>query len=202
MPPASGFRASERLTKMSYLIVILVLFFIVAPIISILPSKQQKQQMAFRQTARAAGVSVGLVKIEDPDSDRDKYLSSTGRPLPRDLACVAYRRPRKKSHSKTAMPMPSWMLLRNKSAGNQLAWSEDETGGIDPIFRQLVESHISDLPVDVIRLEETAELVSVYWHEISDEQGLAKVLGFLNEVVALSPCLQKDSSSENDSDDL
>ena len=93
---------------MSYLIVILILFFVVAPIVAILPSKRQKQQMAFRQSARAAGVSVALVKIEDPDSDRDKYLSATGRPLPRDLACVAYRRPRKKVISQIPIPVPGW----------------------------------------------------------------------------------------------
>ena len=185
---------------MSYLIVILILFFVVAPIIAILPSKRQKQQMAFRQSARAAGVSVALVKIEDPDSDRDKYLSATGRPLPRDLACVAYRRPRKKVISQIPIPVPGWRVSRDKSLDNQLTWIETDTGDIDPIFLQFIESHLSDLPADVIRLDETAGLVSVYWHERSDEQGLAKLLGFLNEVVTLSPCLQKDSSSEDDSE--
>ena len=200
-PLASSFQPLERLIDMSYLIIILILFFVVAPIVAILPSKRQKQQMAFRQSARAAGVSVALVKIEDPDSDRDKYLSATGRPLPRDLACVAYRRPRKKVISQIPLPVPSWRVSRDKSLDNQLTWIETDTGDIDPIFRQFIESHLSDLPADVIRLDETAGLVSVYWHERSDEQGLAKLLGFLNEVVTLSPCLEKDSSSEDDSED-
>ena len=200
-PLASSFQPLERLIDMSYLIIILILFFVVAPIVAILPSKRQKQQMAFRQSARAAGVSVALVKIEDPDSDRDKYLSATGRPLPRDLACVAYRRPRKKVISQIPLPVPSWRVSRDKSLDNQLTWIETDTGDIDPIFLQFIESHLSDLPADVIRLDETAGLVSVYWHERSDEQGLAKLLGFLNEVVTLSPCLQKDSSSEDDSED-
>jgi hypothetical protein len=200
-PLASSFQPLERLIDMSYLIIILILFFVVAPIVAILPSKRQKQQMAFRQSARAAGVSVALVKIEDPDSDRDKYLSATGRPLPRDLACVAYRRPRKKVISQIPLPVPNWRVSRDKSLDNQLTWIETDTGDIDPIFLQFIESHLSDLPADVIRLDETAGLVSVYWHERSDEQGLAKLLGFLNEVVTLSPCLQKDSSSEDDSED-
>ena len=200
-PLASSFQPLERLIDMSYLIIILILFFVVAPIVAILPSKRQKQQMAFRQSARAAGVSVALVKIEDPDSDRDKYLSATGRPLPRDLACVAYRRPRKKVISQIPIPVPGWSVSRDKSLDNQLTWIETDTGNIDPIFLQFIESHLSDLPADVIRLDETAGLVSVYWHERSDEQGLAKLLGFLNEVVTLSPCLQKDSSSEDDSED-
>ena len=200
-PLASSFQPSERLIDMSYLIIILILFFVVAPIVAILPSKRQKQQMAFRQSARAAGVSVALVKIEDPDSDRDKYLSATGRPLPRDLACVAYRRPRKKVISQIPLPVPNWRVSRDKSLDNQLTWIETDTGDIDPIFLQFIESHLSDLPADVIRLDETAGLVSVYWHERSDEQGLAKLLGFLNEVVTLSPCLEKDSSSEDDSED-
>ena len=200
-PLASSFQPLERLIDMSYLIIILILFFVVAPIVAILPSKRQKQQMAFRQSARAAGVSVALVKIEDPDSDRDKYLSATGRPLPRDLACVAYRRPRKKVISQIPIPVPGWSVSRDKSLDNQLTWIETDTGDIDPIFLQFIESHLSDLPADVIRLDETAGLVSVYWHERSDEQGLAKLLGFLNEVVTLSPCLEKDSPSEDDSED-
>jgi len=200
-PLASSFQPLERLIDMSYLIIILILFFVVAPIVAILPSKRQKQQMAFRQSARAAGVSVALVKIEDPDSDRDKYLSATGRPLPRDLACVAYRRPRKKVISQIPIPVPGWSVSRDKSLDNQLTWIETDTGDIDPIFLQFIESHLLDLPADVIRLDETAGLVSVYWHERSDEQGLAKLLGFLNEVVTLSPCLEKDSSSEDDSED-
>ena len=66
---------------MSYLIVILVLFFVVAPIIAILPSKQQKQQMAFRQTARAAGVSVALVKDRRPRfRPRQVPVFATGSP--------------------------------------------------------------------------------------------------------------------------
>jgi len=103
--------------------------------------------------------------------------------------------------SQIPIPVPGWRVSRDKSLDNQLTWIETDTGDIDPIFLQFIESHLSDLPADVIRLDETAGLVSVYWHERSDEQGLAKLLGFLNEVVTLSPCLQKDSSSEDDSED-
>ncbi len=188
---------------MSYLIVIVILFMILAPIISILPSKRQKQQMAFRQQARAAGVSVALAKIEDPDSDRDKYLSATGRPLPRDLACVAYRRPRKRKDNRDGMPvpgtpMPGWALVRDKSVADQLSWVEADSKNIDPVFRNLVEARVTDLPADIVRIDETAELVSVYWHERSDEQGLTSLLNFLKEVVTLSPCLQTNSSVDED----
>ncbi|HCC44491.1 MAG TPA: hypothetical protein DEQ32_08855, partial [Gammaproteobacteria bacterium] len=60
---------------MVYLIIGIVLLIVLVPIFSVLPSARQKQQMMMRQTARAAGVSVDLTIIDDPNPDQDKYLS-------------------------------------------------------------------------------------------------------------------------------
>ena len=185
---------------MNYLIVFLILLLVVAPIVSILPSKRQKQQMIFRRDARAAGINVALVKIDDPDSDKEKYLSATGRPLPKDLNCVAYRKPRKKTKNWSGDKLPDWVMVRDKSGDGHLRWQGDSAENIDPGFRQAVEEWTTRLPADIVRIDETSQLVSIYWHEHSDEQGLQNIFQFLNFIVTLSPCLQKDSSADGESE--
>lgn len=186
---------------MNYLIVIFILLLVIAPIISILPSKRQKQQAGFRQEARALGVNVALVMIDDPDSDKEKYLSATGRPLPRDLNCVAYRKPRRRNDQLLGVKMPDWALTRDKSTDGLLRWVDDSPGSMAEGFRDEVLQRANNLPMDVVRIDETAQLLTIYWHEQTDELGLANIFDFLKVIVALSPCPQKDSSSENRSGD-
>ena len=185
---------------MKYLIVIFILLLVLAPIVSILPSKRQKQQMNFRRDARAAGVTVALVTIEDPDSDKEKYLSATGRPLPRDLKCVAYRKPREKEQNRIGTKMPDWVLVRDKSGDGKLQWLDDSGDLINPNFRQEIEDWVNRLPDDIIRIDEASQLVSIYWQERTDEQSLPDLFDFLNFIVTLSPCPQTDSSQDCDSE--
>jgi hypothetical protein len=182
---------------MNYLIVIFVLLLVIAPIISILPSKRQKQQMNFRQEARALGVNVALVKIDDPDSDKEKYLSATGRPLPRELDCIAYRKPRRRNDQLMGAKIPDWALFRDKSTDDQLRWVDGPPASMDTNLRAEIEHRANNLPTDVVRIDEIAQLVTIYWHERSDELGLANIFDFLKVIVALSPCSEKDSSSDS-----
>ena len=195
----SGSWPKENLFHMSYLIIVVVLLLVLAPIISILPSKRQKLQMVYRQEARSSGISVALVKIEDPDSDRDKYLSATGRPLPRELSCVAYRKPRKRQNDGKGTRGPGWVMVRDKSTEGKLGWDLAASENIEPEFRREVEARVGLLPQDVVRIDEVADLVSVYWQERTDELGLEALLQFLKDVVELSPCLQTNSPSDDGS---
>ena len=66
---------------MIYLIIALVMLAIIAPIVRVLPSKQEKARMAKRRMAMTEGIGVELLKIEDPDPDPAKYRSGTGKAL-------------------------------------------------------------------------------------------------------------------------
>ena len=62
-----------------------------APIIAVLPSKRQKEQMKLRQQAMAQGISVELTSIDDPIPEQKKYVTGTGKQLKAVLPVVAYR---------------------------------------------------------------------------------------------------------------
>ena len=54
---------------MVYVLIGVILLAIIVPIISVLPSARQKERMQMRMVARAAGVSVELTSIDDPNSE-------------------------------------------------------------------------------------------------------------------------------------
>ena len=92
--------------------------------------------------------------------------------------------------------MPDWALVRDKSTDDQLRWVDDPPASMAADFQTEIEQRAKKLPTDVVRVDETAQLVTIYWHEQTDEMGLANIFDFLKVIVALSPCLQKDSSSD------
>jgi hypothetical protein len=55
-----------------YVLVGVILIVIIVPIISVLPSARQKERMQMRMIARAAGVSVELTSIDDPNPKQGK----------------------------------------------------------------------------------------------------------------------------------
>ena len=77
---------------MTYLLIGLVLVLIIAPIVSILPSRSQKQIMQIRQTMMGRGVSIELTEIDDPEPNQAKYQTSTGRQLAAKLKVTMYKK--------------------------------------------------------------------------------------------------------------
>ena len=97
---------------MVYFIIGIVLLVIVVPIFSVLPSARQRQQMKMRQGARAAGVSVDLTTIDDPNPEQDKYISHTGRSIPARLNVAGYRIQRRRQQNWRRLPEVDWCLKR------------------------------------------------------------------------------------------
>ena len=117
---------------MVYLLIGGILLLIVAPIIRILPSRRQKEQMALRRTASSNGLTVELTHIDDPDPDPEKYLSNTGRPLPRVMAVIAYRKPVKKPAEWRRIPAVDWCVVRRQGG--------KATGHVKPPQRRLLDA--------------------------------------------------------------
>ena len=82
---------------MEYLIVAGILLMVVAPIIAVLPSPNQKRKMVLRRAAMNLGITVEITNIVDPHPFQEKYLTNLGKRLPPVLEVVAYRvhRPRR-----------------------------------------------------------------------------------------------------------
>ena len=97
---------------MVYVLIGVILIVVIVPIISVLPSARQKEQMQMRMIARAAGVSVELTSIDDPNPKQGKYIAYTGKPIPPVLKVVAYRLQRKRARDWRHLPKVSWCMFR------------------------------------------------------------------------------------------
>ena len=123
-----------------------------------------------RQAAMAAGVSVDITTIDDPNPKQDKYVSqSTGKPLLAKLKVVGYRLQRRRGDDWRQKPGVHWCFERRLKAG------EVAMGALTAVLfprqqlsAELVEflgTEVPLLPVDVEKVEEVAYNITVYWHE-------------------------------------
>jgi|AntAceMinimDraft_12_1070368.scaffolds.fasta_scaffold34113_2 hypothetical protein len=183
---------------MAYVIIIIVLLVIIGPILALLPSKRQKQQIQMRKAARDAGCSVALTRIDDPDPNPEAYLTNTGKPLERVMAVVAYRRLRPRPGQRHQRSEIAWALNRQRGAQvDGLApgwqWHDTRVTDLPPTLRGYLVDAVSSLPDDVIRVEEQKFIISVYWRERADSQGLAKLIDFLRDCAALPVVTRADN---------
>ena len=58
---------------------------------------------------------------------------------------------------------------------------------LSPEFIRYLTDRISHLPDDVVRIEEANRVISVYWHERSEEAGLQSIVEFLTGCLAIKP---------------
>lgn len=168
---------------MAYVLIGVILIAIIVPIISVLPSARLKERMQMRMIARAAGVSVELTSIDDPNPKQDKYIAYTGKRIPAVLKVVAYRLQRKRQSDWRHLPRVSWCL--SKDLDNNWHWKSALNEAMNKQLTEWLEDVAPDLPADVVQIEEDSYNISVYWHESikGDEQA---VLDFLKHSTALS----------------
>ena len=160
---------------LAYLFIAIILLAIVLPIFSVLPSGRQRKQMNMRQAARAAGVSVELTTIDDPNPEQDKYISQTGRVIPARLKVVGYRIQRPRQNDWRQLSEIQWSLKRNLDG----SWLWSSSGGhLSRELKNFLEEAKEALPEDVEQVEESSYSIVVYWHERTPGSE-ANVLKFL-----------------------
>ena len=177
---------------MIYIIIGLVLLLIAAPIIAVLPSKREKEQMKLRQQAMAQGISVELTSIDDPIPKQKKYVTGTGKQLKAVLQVAAYRIVRQQDRDWRREPEANWSLERRAVAQDielpgTWCWLDDKPDNLTPEFIRYLTDKMSHLPEDVVRIEEVNRVISVYWHERSEEAGLQSIVEFLTGCLAIKP---------------
>ena len=191
---------------MAYVIILIVLLIIIGPILAVLPSKRQKEQMQKRQTAMKAGISVNLTRIDDPDPDPEKYLSNTGKPLERVLALIAYRLPHLPS-GRRRHEACDWALERRlkRTAGSDdsdlpsgWCWGNTQPASLPVALLEYLHRAIAGLPDDVVRVEARKNIISVYWKERGGFVELAKVIDFLKDCAAVPDSLEDGSSASDE----
>lgn len=187
-----------------YVIIGLVLLLIVAPLFSILPSARQKTQMAMRKAAMAAGVSVQIAIIDDPNPRQDKYLSNTGKRIPARLSVAAYRIQRRRGNEWRALPKVDWCVHRKIADGpvglpgevvvqdpesRTWVWQTKPSELMSEALRVWLFDNIKTLPADVEQVEEMNYMITVYWHErhATDEQVVIDFLKTCNDLPLHTP---------------
>ena len=191
---------------MVYIIISVVLLLIIAPIIAVLPSARQKQQMSMRRDALALGINVELTSILDPIPKQEKYLSSTGMQLEPSLSVSAYRMARKMSQSWRKIPTVNWAIERRVSNGDPYlpdtwSWEKKKPEDISGELVDFIAAEIISLPDDVVRVDEINRIISVYWHERSDADGVQQIAKFLDGCTR-RPEVKADDDFEGDSSDV
>ncbi|MFT5211587.1 MAG: hypothetical protein ACI9CE_003326 [Flavobacterium sp.] len=158
---------------------------ILAPILAILPSAEQKDQLKKRKLAMAKGVRVQLTHVDDPDPDPSKYLSNTGQPLDRKLPIVAYRLARPRPEMWHERPAANWGFFQARETSistvvdyGVTGWHCDQSpqNGFSPVWEKFFQEKLPRLPRDVIRVEENKFMVTIYWKEKGE---VDEVLDFL-----------------------
>lgn len=181
---------------MAYFIIGFVLLLIIAPMFAILPSARQKKQMRFRKEAMGQGIGVELTRIDDPIPDRDKYLSSTGKPLAPILGVAAYSLTRPKSDEWRISPRIDWILERKAEISPDLPghwhWHKSRPAEMSREFEDFLVRELPSLPGDVVKIQEVNDRLVIYWHELSNEEGFASLVAFLRGCIAISPDIMHD----------
>lgn len=177
---------------MVYLIIVVAILLVIGPIIAILPSKRQKEQMAMRKVAMSRGLSVQLVNIRDPDPAPDAYLSNTGKPLEPIMKAMAYRIARRRPTDWRLIPQVDWCVFRKRDApAGELpaGWAYEREPGdqMSNDFKGFLATHLDNLPSDVIKVEEVNYLLSVYWNERGGLDAVNAVLAFVDECREIAP---------------
>lgn len=171
---------------MVYVIIGVVMLIILAPIIRIIPSAKQKAAMAKRRLAMKEGIRIDITHIEDPDPDRKKYLSNTGKPLPRKLPVIGYRLPRARPDNWRDSGGLDWSFERKSiSTEMKVPWEASEAAQTDlPIdLNAFLETNLSKLPADCVKVEEKNFILTIYWHERGE---VSELIDFLRTCVAFS----------------
>ena len=135
-----------------------------------------------RMIARAAGVSVELTSIDDPNPKQGKYITYIGKPIPAVLKVVAYRLQRKREMEWRHLPKVSWCMFRGLD--NDWHWKTELNKAMNKELAEWIEAVVPDLPADVVQIEEYSYNVCVYWNERSkgDEQAVLRFLKHSTEL--------------------
>ena len=150
---------------MVYVVIGLILLFIILPILAMLPSARQREQMQMRRLARAAGVTVQLTSIEDPNPDRERYTTGTGRALPPLLKVVVWSRGRETAVGWRQLPEVNWCLQRNPD--KSWRWSGEVPAAMSEELKAWLDEALVSLPEDVEQVQESRYRIEVCWHERS-----------------------------------
>ncbi|MBW2941977.1 hypothetical protein [Zhongshania aquimaris] len=163
---------------MAWLIAVVVIGFMLAPIMWILPSRRQTQQAEIRASARTLGLSVKVVAM--PKTRRAKVRREE------DVFGVCYTR---FLHTKKPLtPWKYWLI--------DVPEGDDDPVSLDPAMLALIEKHSPLLPRDASMLELTPLGLNIYWRENHADLNVVKNIAQVLNAIVEEAHLETGVSSE------
>jgi hypothetical protein len=151
---------------MAWLIAVVVIGFMLAPVMWILPSRRQSQQAEIRALARTLGLSVKVVAM--PKTRRAKVR------LEEDMFGVCYTRI---LHNKR--PSTAWKYWLS-----DVPDGDDDAVALDATMIDIIEKYRRMLPRDASMLELSPLGLNVYWREIhADVDVVTSIAECLNTII-------------------
>lgn len=166
---------------MVYLFIGLVLLMLIAPIVSILPGKSQKQIMAIRRAAMARGISVELTTIDDPNPNQEKYRTSTGHTLPAKLQVAAYKGLSRMGSSSGTLQSFQVQRTLDRETSSSGAFHAITDTLLPAQSLEFLAQHAVGLPATVQQIIWDGRRLNVYWVEQPDMMMGEKIFTFIEE---------------------
>ena len=155
---------------MGWLIAFVVVAFVIAPVIWIMPSPAQKRQAQLRARAHQLGLGISLADL--PQSHRAKVRRE---PAARGV-CYCLRIQRDRSWVR-----PQWFIWREASEG------EGEIEGQCPAsVKAALAALQAKMSADTVGVGSTPEGYALYWRERGDEAAVEHVAALLEEIRQLA----------------
>lgn len=187
---------------MVYLGILLVLCLLIVPMLKILPTREEKNQMALRNRARELGLMVQMVKLPEQDqADHSALPNGACYSLARDRNSV----PGQHWQAYQLFRQPSQRYLYAKRFAHAaehdqdisqinhtaLADAQDDWCELSDELphkgenRTRLQSLLLQLPADVSAVESSEQRCAVFWREHGSEADVEQIRQLLQQLIAL-----------------
>lgn len=150
---------------MGWVIAVVVISMVLAPLMWIMPTPTQKRQARMREAARQCGLQVRIGPL--PQTRRDKV-----RRQPEETG-VSYIR----QHPRSRTQWPRWIAWREVPEGESRLPER-----LAPEQRQLLQDILEQLPADAVAVECNQQGLIVYWRERGDEATVRQLAQLLERM--------------------
>jgi len=150
--------------SLNWLIIALVLLIGFGPVLWLVPSRRDRRLARMRNRARALGILVEMVEIDDPDPAPEARVSAGGKLKSPKIAGAAYRLPLLRPRTLA----PSWSIARSRrepGPDNLPGWQWTSEPEGDVGYWEDVRRVVARVPDDVFACEADPNAVSFVWRE-------------------------------------
>ncbi len=158
------------------IVLIIAIAFVISPMLKILPTPREKEQMKLRNKARELGMQVQLARIPTAAKTKEQSVLPNG---------AAYRLPREREQKKLLKTHTTYLLERDSTAQHNWQWFNPKLQAQNE--QSTLYDILNSLNDDIQVFESTPNDTSVYWREkgsVEDVEFIASQLRAIQQTEA------------------